>query len=69
VIVGASSSDYGKDNFYPASIQQVGFVDPDKGNYRLGPSSKFKKLADGKDIGCDIDALAPALKARTGGNR
>ena len=68
VIVGASSSDYPKDNFYPASIQQVGFVDPEKGDYRLTPSSKYKKLADGKDIGCDIDALAPALKARLGGN-
>jgi len=67
-IVGASPSDYPKDNFYPASIQQVGFVDPEKGDYRLTPSSKYKKLADGKDIGCDIDALAPALKARLGGH-
>jgi len=44
----------------------VGFVDFAKGNYRLRPSSRFKKLAEGKDIGADIDALGPAEKAKTG---
>ena len=66
VIVGAKSSEYPQNNFYPASVEQVGFVDFAK-NYRLGPSSRFKKLAPkGKDIGADIDALGPAEKAKTG---
>ena len=67
VIVGAKAGEYPPDNFYPASVEQVGFVDFAKGNYRLGPSSRFKKLAPkGKDIGADIDALGPALQAKTG---
>lgn len=66
VIVGAKAGEYPPGNFYPASVEQVGFVDFAKGNYRLGPSSRFKKLAEGKDIGADIDALGPALQAKTG---
>ena len=48
-------------------LEQVGFVDYANGNYRLAPASKFKKLgAERKDAGANIDALEPALKAKTG---
>ena len=67
VIAGAKSGDYPSDNFYPASLEQVGFVDFAGGNYRLASSSRFRKAApDGKDVGCNIDALGAALKARDG---
>jgi hypothetical protein len=69
VIAGANPSEYPPNNFYPASLEQIGFVDFANGNYRLRPSSKYKRLApERKDIGCDIDALGPALRAKTGGN-
>lgn len=67
VIVGAKAGEYPPDNFYPSSLEQVGFVDYAKGDYRLGPSSKFKKQgAERKDVGANIDALEPARKAKTG---
>jgi len=38
----------------------VGFVDLAGGDYRLAPTSPYKKAgADGKDIGRYIDALNP----------
>lgn len=67
VIAGADSKDYPADNYYPSSVEQIGLTDSTNGNYRLNAKSKFKKLApNGKDIGCDIDALAPALQAKSG---
>lgn len=69
VIAGANPSEYPPNNFYPASIEQIGFVDFANGNYRLGSSSKYKRVTpERKDIGCDIEALGPALRAKTGGN-
>jgi uncharacterized protein (TIGR03437 family) len=40
----------------------VGFVNRPGGNYRLGPTSPYKNGGtDGKDIGCDFDALNAAI--------
>ena len=58
VIVGADASTYPKDNQYPESIERVGFVNFDKGDYRLGPGSPYKTAAsDGKPVGVDWDKL------------
>lgn len=44
-----------------ADIDDVGFVDLARGNFRLGPGSPGKNAAtDGKDVGADIDALEAA---------
>jgi len=65
VMVGGSSADYPPDNFFPPSFDQVGFVNPAAGDYRLTPSSPYKNAGtDKKDIGCDFDAL-DAAKGRT----
>jgi hypothetical protein len=63
VIIGAKNSAYPhKKNFYPALIEEVGFVDFANGNYRLSLSSPFHQagLKD-EDIGVDFDALEAAL--------
>lgn len=53
---------YPSGNYYPATLNDVGFVDIAAGNYRLASSSLYKLLGtDGADIGCDIDVLAAAL--------
>jgi hypothetical protein len=58
VVIGAPSSDYPPDNFYPASINLVLFVDFANGNYRLAPGSQYiNQGTDGKDVGCDFTAL------------
>ncbi len=54
---------YPADNFFPADLAAVGFVDPANGDYHLAPSSPYKKAGtDGKDIGADIDSLLAATE-------
>jgi hypothetical protein len=56
VLIGADASQYPKENQYPASIERVGFVNFDKGEYRLGPASPYK------GVGADFDKLNPSAK-------
>ena len=44
VLIGTNPSDYPKDNQYPATIERVGFVNFEKGDYRLSPSSPYKGM-------------------------
>ena len=61
-IIGASSSEYPSDNFFPHSLSAVGFTGADGHNYRLAPSSAYKaKADDGSDIGVDVDQLCKSL--------
>jgi uncharacterized protein (TIGR03437 family) len=62
VLVGGASAVYPADNFFPTSFEEVKFVDQVGGNYRLAANSPYKNAGtDGKDIGCDFDALEAAL--------
>jgi len=57
-IVGGSAAEYPADNFFPASIDQVGFVGLQSMNFRLAASSAYKHAStDRRDLGADIDAL------------
>jgi uncharacterized protein (TIGR03437 family) len=59
---------YPPDNFYPRSFSEVGFVDLANSDLRLTASSAYKGQAtDGKDIGCDFDALDKAMNSSTPG--
>jgi len=51
VIVGANTALYPGNNFYPASIADVGFVGFENGDFRLNPRSKYK------EVGCNFDLL------------
>lgn len=58
VIIGARNGEYPPGNFYPATINEVGFVDFTSGNYQLSFASRVKgKASDRKDPGCDFEAL------------
>jgi hypothetical protein len=58
VLALANSSLYPKDNYFPASLEDVGFVDFEKSDYRLRPSSAYAKSAsDGQPVGCDWSKL------------
>lgn len=58
VLVGANPSAYSAGNFFPARLDEVGFVDYVTGNYSLSLGSPYKHAGtDGKDIGADIEAL------------
>jgi len=61
VIPGAPAASYPVDNFYPATLNDVGFADLPGGDYRLAPSSSYKSAGtDGRDVGADIDAVEAA---------
>jgi hypothetical protein len=54
---------YPPNNFHVSNIDEVGFTDYQKGNYRLKDSSKFRKAGtDGKDLGPDFDAINQATR-------
>src|SRR5438445_3292743 len=64
VIVGGNAAHYPSDNFFPRSLDAVGFVDQQRGDVRLRESSRYRKAGtDGKDSGVDVDAL-PAVGVR-----
>jgi hypothetical protein len=59
-----SPSVYPSSNFFPASLGHVGFVNGAAGNYRLAPTSPYKKAGtDGKALGVDLEALSKATAA------
>lgn len=52
---------YPNDNFYPTKLTKIGFADLDGSDYKLAAASAYKgKATDGKDVGCDINALNAA---------
>ena len=62
VIAGGNAVLYPPENYFPASLAAVGFVDLAGRNYRLAASSPYKNAAtDSTDIGADIDARGSAL--------
>ncbi len=58
LIVGGRPDQYPAGNFFPASIEQVGFISPQGGNYRLAASSPYQRAGtDGHAPGADLDAI------------
>ena len=58
VLALADESLYPKENQFPASLERVGFVNFDKGDYRLAPSSPYKKASsDGQPVGVNWEKL------------
>jgi hypothetical protein len=62
VMVKGSPDLYPGGNFFPPSLEEVGFVDYAGGDYRLRAGSQYSRMAaTGADIGTDFDALQSAL--------
>ncbi|HEU4712498.1 MAG TPA: hypothetical protein VFS76_13080 [Pyrinomonadaceae bacterium] len=62
VIANANASLYPRQNFFPNSTSATGFVDYERGNYRLRPDSRYRGTAtDGTDPGANFDKL-PRLR-------
>jgi hypothetical protein len=61
VIVGVPPEiRYPANNFMPLLLNLAGFVDLAGGDYRLARTSPYKNAGtDGKDVGCDFNALNP----------
>ena len=60
---GGSTTTYPANNYFPATLGSVGFVDLAGGNYRLSGSSAYLgKGYDGRDIGADINQVEALTK-------
>jgi hypothetical protein len=67
VIPGADAGSYPADNFYPATMAEVGFVDAAAGDYRLDPASPYAAAgSDGRDCGADLVALEKGIAGVAG---
>jgi hypothetical protein len=63
LLIGGDRSGYPGNNFYPSSIQEVGFTDFQNRNYQLSAKSRFKRKAtNGKDPGIDFEVLKRNLE-------
>jgi hypothetical protein len=61
VIIGGVADLYPPDNFFPASPEQVGFIDPQNHDLRLKASSAFKRAAtDRLDVGATAEKIVAA---------
>ncbi|MFL6213174.1 MAG: hypothetical protein ACJ74J_04690 [Blastocatellia bacterium] len=66
-LVGGRAAIYPKKNYFPASLDEVGFVDAASGNFRLSPSSLLKSAGvKGRDVGADLDAIENARGSANG---
>ena len=64
VIIGGNPAQYPANNFFPRSVDEVGFVDRARGDYRLARSSRYRRSgSDGTDPGVDFDASFPVTAA------
>lgn len=62
LLAGTTSDLPSRTNFFPSSIEQVGFVNYLGGDYRLAVNSPYKgKATDGTDPGVDMDKLLLAI--------
>ncbi|MBA3440820.1 MAG: right-handed parallel beta-helix repeat-containing protein [Pyrinomonadaceae bacterium] len=54
---------YPAGNFFPETLDKVGFVNLRAGDYKLQAASRYKRATkNGRDVGCDFDALIAATK-------
>lgn len=63
IIVGGDATLYPADNFFPKSLNQVGFVDLSAGDYRLREISRYRRavVGSGDNIGVNFEMLQDAL--------
>ncbi len=62
VIVGGNAGEYPPDNFFPATLDDVGFTAPGRGSFRLTGRSRYARTGtDGRAPGADIDVPGPAI--------
>ena len=69
ILQGGDPSKYPPNNFFPATMNDVGFVNFSGGDYHLAASSPYKNAGtDGKDVGADIDSVNSATAGAISGN-
>jgi hypothetical protein len=60
VFIGRDVARYPAGNRAVGSLKEVGFVNPERGDWRLAPNSRAKAASGPRDPGADLDAIAQA---------
>ncbi len=56
IIIGGSASDYQNKNYYPASINNLRFVNAEAGDYRLTSDNRFlERAGESESLGANLD--------------
>lgn len=62
ILAGGSASAYPTGNYFPATLDNVGFINCAGGDYRLAGNSPYKNAgSDGNDPGANLDTLQAAF--------
>jgi hypothetical protein len=69
VFIGRDGARYPSGNAAVGSVKDAGFVDAERGDWRLKPGTRFKGAAGGRDPGADLDALPRVAAAQSDGGR
>jgi hypothetical protein len=62
VFIGDGGAAYPPGNTFVGRVKDVGFADPDRRDWRLGPGSRLRRKDGGRDPGVDLDALADLVR-------
>jgi cellulose synthase/poly-beta-1,6-N-acetylglucosamine synthase-like glycosyltransferase len=63
VIIGGHAREFPPHNFFPATVEEVGFAAAARGQFRLGDKSPYLGAgAEGRSPGADLDPPADALR-------
>jgi cellulose synthase/poly-beta-1,6-N-acetylglucosamine synthase-like glycosyltransferase len=66
VVIGGHPQFYPGDNFFPASVDEVRFLDPERQRFQLAQGSPYlRRASDGKNPGVDMMALMAAQAGPT----
>jgi hypothetical protein len=60
VFIGPGAAGYPSGNQTARGVKDVGFVDAERGDWRLASNSRYKGTAGGRDPGADLDRVARA---------
>src|SRR5262249_26586171 len=61
ILVGVPAGLYPAGNYFPSTLDAIGFVDFGGGDYHLDATSPYKSAGtDGQDVGLNVDALNAA---------
>ena len=65
-VIGASEDQYPAENFFPSTIEDVGFTNAAVDDYALAVGSTYAGAgSDGRDLGADIAAIRAVTAAVT----
>jgi len=69
ILIGGRAELYPAGNYFPDTVDAIGFADVANGDYRLKGNSPYRKAGtDGADLGADMNGTSKGRRHAVGGN-